>query len=189
MPSITLPRLPCTSPSLSLVPCPSHSLFSFATFQAPACLTSSRCQRQTHRLVRWRMPQKRTTLTNGSQCHAHQAQHRPFGPCSGPRLVGFAYVLFWDYWLPSSMFLYPLLCFRPFICLVSFLLDAFAIGHQLLLFFSTLRPLLHIEIPFIFALPLITGPLLSHSTPRGLSLAGFDFNIFFPFSPTHSFSA
>jgi len=158
-----------------------------------ACCLSSPCSphlkllpTSTHRLVRWRMPQERTTSTSAMHVKPNIASLALAQVCAllDSGLSGFGYI--------HSVFV---CLFIPLLVLDS-LFVSLAPTQRLLPSdtdpchsLSTLRPLLHIEIPYIFASPLITGLPLSHTTPRGLSPAALDFNSFSFFFPTHSFSA
>ena len=104
---------PCTSPPSSL------SFPSFAAFQVPVRLTSSRCRRHMYRLARWLVPQKHaTSLISASAMHV-ELDISFVGPCSGLRVVGYAYHLFWGFFFSFLVCFFMPLCLRLAIVLLA----------------------------------------------------------------------
>ena len=84
------------------------------------------------------------------------------------------------------MFHYLFLCLRPLFCLVSFLLNAFAIGLQVLPLLFNPAPAVALQLLFTSAFPLFTG-LSTFVYNAVQSVAGrFNFDFLFTFSPTRS---
>jgi len=123
---------PCPLPSSSLVPCPSRPLSFNSLPVSPQAVAD---------VMQFALFGGRRHKSAPPQYMSASAMHveldiTSIDPYSGPRIVGFALHSFQVLFIPFCMFLYLFLCFRSFICLASLLLNAFAIGHQVLYSFN-----------------------------------------------------